>query len=92
MAKPVRFISSPTDLTPHERRLCIFIMQGFSSEEIGGKIGRTSSAVEVYIHRLMRTIGTRNRAHLVAWYLQYPLAVVNLTHVTNNHSHSLTVQ
>lgn len=68
----------------------MFIMQGFSSEEIGAKLGRTSSAIEVYIHRLMRSIGTRNRAHLVAWYLQYPPAVGNLTHTSPNHSNLLT--
>jgi DNA-binding CsgD family transcriptional regulator len=79
MLQPRRQIDRPEDLTPHEARICIYIAQGLSSEEIGRCVGGTSSAIEVYVHRLMRAIGLRNRSHLVAWFLRYPPAEGNLT-------------
>jgi DNA-binding NarL/FixJ family response regulator len=79
MIQTRRQIDRPEDLTPHEARICIYIAQGLSSEEIGLCVSRTSSAIEVYVHRLMRSIGLRNRSHLVAWFLHYPPAEGNLT-------------
>lgn len=80
------------DLTPFDRKICIYIARGFSSEEIGKEVYRTKNAIELYVWRLLDSIGVRNRAHLVAWFYSNAFTERNLTDDSLNQSKSLTVQ
>lgn len=72
MASPTSpTLTPPRTLTPSAERLCHLIMQGYTSKEIAHELGSTRNAVEISVHRLLKSTNTRSRSHLVAWYLGY---------------------
>lgn len=55
-------------LTDRQRQIVTLIAQGKTSAEIAREIGLVARSVETHRLRLLRTLGLRNTAELVAWF------------------------
>ncbi len=66
MTRPVHH--ARTELTPRQRQIVTLVSQGKTNAEIAGEIGLSKRSVETHRLRLMRALGLRNSAELVAWF------------------------
>ncbi len=68
-------------LSPYALRICELLSEGLTSREVGVRVGSTPGAIDVWVSRIMKTVGVRNRSGLVVWYMrQYsPYLERNLT-------------
>ena len=57
---------STTALTPKEREVARYIVNGYTSKEIGQMMGSSPRTVEVHRSSIMRKLGVRNAAELVS--------------------------
>ena len=49
--------------------MLVLLAQGASTRAVAGKMAYSEGTVRVYLHRLYRAIGVRNRTEAVLWYL-----------------------
>lgn len=56
------------DLTPRQRQIVTLIAQGKTNAEIGSELGLSRRSVETHRYRLIRQLGLKNSAELVAWF------------------------
>lgn len=54
---------------PKEERLLALLAEGGSTRAVARKVRHSEGTVRVYLHRLYKTIGVRNRTEAVLWYL-----------------------
>lgn len=66
LASETRPGGTSTKLTNREREVLRGIAAGQSNIEIGRDLGLTEYTVKTYVRNLLRKIGARNRAHVVA--------------------------
>lgn len=57
-------------LTRNERRLCYYLMSGFSATDIATRMGRTLNSINVAFARIRGKAGKRNNAELRAYLLR----------------------
>jgi DNA-binding CsgD family transcriptional regulator len=57
-------------ITPRELQLCALVAEGYSNKEIAIELKLTLNTVKAYIGRIFLKKGCRNRAALVALYVQ----------------------
>lgn len=55
---------------PKEERLLSLLAEGGSTRALARKTRYSEGTVRVYLHRLYKTIGVRNRTEAVLWYLE----------------------
>ena len=60
------FLPDITNLTRRERRVVHFLGQGLSNEGIAEEMAIQSNTVKVYMARICRKTGVRNRTHVVS--------------------------
>jgi DNA-binding CsgD family transcriptional regulator len=58
-----------TTVGPKEERLLALLAEGGSTRTVARKMRHSEGTVRVYLHRLYKTIGVRNRTEAVLWYL-----------------------
>lgn len=58
-----------TTVGPKEERLLALLAEGGSTRSVARKMRHSEGTVRVYLHRLYKTIGVRNRTEAVLWYL-----------------------
>lgn len=58
-----------TDLTPRQRQIAALIAQGQTNAEIGRQLELSPRSVETHRYRMLRQLGLRNSAELVAWFV-----------------------
>ena len=56
------------ELTPRQHQIVTLIAQGKTNAEIGGELSLSPRSVETHRYRLIRQLGLRNSAELVAWF------------------------
>lgn len=59
-----------TMVGPKEERLLALLAEGGSTRSVARKMRHSEGTVRVYLHRLYKTIGVRNRTEAVLWYLK----------------------
>lgn len=59
-----------TMVGPKEEQLLALLAEGGSTRAVARKMRHSEGTVRVYLHRLYRTIGVRNRTEAVLWYLK----------------------
>lgn len=57
------------EVGPKEERLLALLAEGGSTRSVARKMRHSEGTVRVYLHRLYKTIGVRNRTEAVLWYL-----------------------
>ena len=57
------------EVGPKEERLLSLLAEGGSTRAVARKMRHSEGTVRVYLHRLYKTIGVRNRTEAVIWYL-----------------------
>lgn len=65
MARPV---SNITALSARQRQVLTLVAQGKTNAHIAAELGLSARTVEAHRARLMKAIGVRNTAELVAWF------------------------
>ncbi|WMT89587.1 LuxR C-terminal-related transcriptional regulator [Pelagibacterium sp. H642] len=55
-------------LTPRQRQIVTLASQGKTNAQIGGELGLSPRSVETHRYRMMRRLGLRNSAELIAWF------------------------
>ena len=58
-----------TMVGPKEEQLLAVLAEGGSTRAVARKMRHSEGTVRVYLHRLYKTIGVRNRTEAVLWYL-----------------------
>lgn len=58
-----------TMVGPKEEQLLVLLAEGGSTRSVARKMRHSEGTVRVYLHRLYKTIGVRNRTEAVLWYL-----------------------
>ena len=66
MARPVAHAQS--ELTDRQRQIITLIAQGKTNVLIATELGLSSRTVETHRYRIMRQLGLKNTAELVAWF------------------------
>lgn len=56
-------------LSPKEEQMLALLAQGASTRAVARKLAHSEGTVRVYLHRLYRAIGVRNRTEAVLWHL-----------------------
>jgi len=59
-----------TMVGPKEEQLLALLAEGGSTRSVARKMRHSEGTVRVYLHRLYKTIGVRNRTEAVLWYLK----------------------
>lgn len=62
-------VAGSTMVGPKEERLLELLAEGGSTRVVARKTGHSEGTVRVYLHRLYKTIGVRNRTEAVLWHL-----------------------
>lgn len=62
-ANPLRPLGSER-LTPQEKRVCLFVIQGYSNKEICGELMITERTVETHRANAFRKLNVHNAAEL----------------------------
>lgn len=57
------------EVGPKEERLLALLAEGGSTRAVARKMRHSEGTVRVYLHRLYKTLGVRNRTEAVIWYL-----------------------
>ena len=55
-------------LTGRQRQILMLVAQGMTNGQVGDELGLSTRTIEAHRARLMRTIGVRNGAGLMAWF------------------------
>lgn len=53
-------------VTQQQKLILCLIAEGLSNKEIAYELETTENSVKVYVHKLLRRVGAKNRYHLVA--------------------------
>lgn len=67
LPRPVRHARAT--LTPRQRQIATLVAQGKTSATIAAELGLSKRSVETHRLRLMRSLGLKNSAELVAWFV-----------------------
>lgn len=59
-------------LTPRQRQIVTLVAQGKTNAQIGSELGLSRRSIETHRYRLMRQLGIRNSAELIAWFTASP--------------------
>lgn len=62
-------MKTTTMLGPKEEQMLALLSQGASTRAVARKMSHSEGTVRVYLHRLYRAIGVRNRTEAVLWHL-----------------------
>lgn len=57
-------------LSPREREVVPLLARGLRNQEIGIQMGITRGTVKIYVGRILRTLGCRNRTEVAGCYLK----------------------
>lgn len=68
MTRPMRDVS--WSLTDRQRQILTLISQGKTSATVAGELGLSRRSVDTHRLRLMRALGLKNTAELVAWFVE----------------------
>jgi PAS domain S-box-containing protein len=74
MGRPITEVA--LKLTGRQRQILTLVAQGKTSAAIAGEIGLSARTVEAHRLRLARSVGARNSAELVSWFLSQGSAMV----------------
>ena len=66
----VRYVSSESAQESHEREVMGLCSLGFTSKEIGVKLGIGEPTVKTYIRRVMKKLGAKNRTQAVIQWME----------------------
>jgi two-component system, NarL family, response regulator NreC len=68
---PVTAVDAPTDrLTPREHEVLELLAQGYTNQEIGGRLGLSAGTVGTHRFHIGEKLGLRNRADIIRYALE----------------------
>ena len=62
------FLRTWDDLTPREKEILFFIVEGKSDKEIAGELYLSVRTVTTHVYHILRKFGKQSRMSLVAYY------------------------
>lgn len=64
--KAIGITAATEPLTPREKEVIVLSADGFTSDDIAGRLGMSARTVNQHVDNVARKLGTKNRAHTVA--------------------------